>query len=195
MYQQKLVESRSSHSAIIKTLLKTLEAKSEETWRHIQHMQKLGLALAEKLRLPDSEISRLQLAIMLHDIGKIMLPEEILKKPTLLLPEEWEQMKRHPEFGYRIVRATPEFAYIAEEVWARHECWDGTGYPRELKRKEIPLLARIIVIADAYEVMYYGRIYKKAMRLEEIMTEFKRNAGSQFDPEFTEIVLKLLPNF
>ena len=189
MYQQKLAETKSSRSAIINALLKTLETKSYETQLHTQRMQKVGLAIAEKIRLSDTEMSRLKLAIMLHDIGKITLPEEILKKPDPLLPEEWELVKKHPEYGYRIVRATPEFAHVAEEIWSHHERWDGSGYPRGLKKEEIPLLARIIALADAYEVMRYGRPYKKAMSQEEIIAELKRSAGTQFDPELVKILL------
>ncbi|MDI3542919.1 MAG: hypothetical protein PWP57_522 [Candidatus Atribacteria bacterium] len=192
MYKQKLAETKSSRSAIINALLKTLETKSYETRLHTQRMQKVGLAIAETLQLPDTEINRLKLAIMLHDIGKISLPEEILKKSGLLLPEEWELMKKHPEFGYRIVRATPEFAHVAEEVWSHHEWWDGSGYPRRLKKEEIPLLARIIALADAYEVMRYGRPYNKARSLEEIIAELRRNAGTQFDPKLVEIFTLLI---
>jgi len=155
-------------------------------------MQKVGLAIAERIRLSDTEMNRLKLAIMLHDIGKITLPEEILKKPGPLLPEEWELVKKHPEYGYRIVRATPEFAHVSEEIWSHHEWWNGSGYPRGLKKEEIPLLARIVALADAYEVMRHGRPYKKAMSQEEIIAELKRSAGTQFDPELVDILLFLI---
>ena len=192
MYRQKLAETRSSRSAIINALLNTLETKSYETQLHTQRMQKVGLAIAERIQLPDTEVNRLKLAIMLHDIGKITLPEEILKKTGPLLPEEWELIKKHSESGYRIVRATPEFAHVAEEIWSHHEWWDGSGYPRGLEKEEIPLLARIIALADAYEVMRYGRPYKKAMSQEEIVAELKRSAGTQFDPELVEVLLLLI---
>jgi len=192
MYRQKLAETRSSRSAIINALLKTLETKSYETQLHTQRMQKVGLAIAERIRLSDTEMNRLKLAIMLHDIGKITLPEEILKKPGPLLPEEWELVKKHPEYGYRIVRATPEFAHVSEEIWSHHEWWNGSGYPRGLKKEEIPLLARIVALADAYEVMRHGRPYKKAMSQEEIIAELKRSAGTQFDPELVDILLFLI---
>lgn len=192
MYRQKLAETRSSRSAIINALLNTLETKSYETQLHTQRMQKVGLAIAERIQLPDTEVNRLKLAIMLHDIGKITLPEEILKKTGPLLPEEWELIKKHSESGYRIVRATPEFAHVAEEVWSHHEWWDGSGYPRGLEKEEIPLLARIIALADAYEVMRYGRPYKKAMSQEDVVAELKRSAGTQFDPELVEVLLLLI---
>ncbi|MGQ9472628.1 MAG: sensor domain-containing diguanylate cyclase/phosphohydrolase [Candidatus Caldatribacteriaceae bacterium] len=192
MYRQKLSEAKSSRSAIINALLKTLEAKSYETQIHTLRMQEIGLAIAEKLRLPDSEMNRLKVAIMLHDVGKIVLPEGILRKSGPLSPEEWELIKTHPEFGYRIVRSTQEFAHVSEEVWSHHERWDGSGYPRGLKGEEIPLLARIITLVDAYEVMLHGRPYKRAMSEKEIIKEFERHAGTQFDPYLVELFLSLL---
>lgn len=130
--------------------------------------------------------------ISLHDIGEINISKEILTKNGPLTGEEWEIIKKHPETGYRIVRATEEFAHVAEEILSHHEHWDGSGYPQGLKGKEIPLLARITAIADAYEVMSTGRAYKKTMVESEVVAELKRCAGSQFDPELIEIFLPLL---
>jgi HD-GYP domain-containing protein (c-di-GMP phosphodiesterase class II) len=109
-----------------------------------------------------------------------------------LTAEEWKIIKKHPETGYRIVRATGKPDEVADEILSHHERWDGSGYPQGLKGEEIPLLARITAIADAYEVMSAGRVYKKAMSKHEIIAELKRCAGSQFDPELTEIFLLLL---
>jgi putative nucleotidyltransferase with HDIG domain len=191
MYRQKLAETRSVRSAIINALLKTLEAKSHETEQHVLRMQEVGVALARQLELPHSELNRLKLAILLHDIGKITVPEEILRKPGPLTPEEWERVKKHPEVGYRIARATPEFAQVAEEIYAHHERFDGSGYPRGLQGEAIPLLARIIAIADAYDTMRYGRPYKKPLKREAIIAEFRKNAGTQFDPKLVDIFLAL----
>jgi len=191
MYRQKLAETKSARSAIINALLKTLEAKSQETEQHVLRMQEPGTALAKALGLPHSEVNRLKLAILLHDIGKITIPEEILRKPGPLTPSEWEVIKKHPEAGYRILRATPEFAQVAEEVYSHHERFDGTGYPRGLRGEEIPILARIIAVVDAYDAMRYGRSYKKPLEREEIVAEFRRNAGKQFDPRLVEIFLTL----
>ncbi len=192
--REKLAESRSIRSAVIHALLKALEAKSYETEIHALRMEQLGLSIAEKLSLPSGEISRLKLAVMLHDIGKITIPEEVLKKPNPLTQEEWAIVKRHPESGYRIVLSIQEFAHVAEEVYAHHEWWNGSGYPRGLRGEEIPLLARIIALLDAYEVMCYGRPYKRPMSHEEIVAEFKRCAGIQFDPHLVEIFLTILNN-
>ncbi len=101
-------------------------------------------------------------------------------------------MKKHSETGYRIAKATDDFAHVAEDILAHHERWDGSGYPQGLKREAIPILSRITAIADAYEVMSNGRPYKKAMSKSEIVTELKNCSGSHFDPELTELFLSVL---
>ena len=128
----------------------------------------------------------------MHDIGEINISAEILTKKGPLTAEEWDIIKKHPETGYRIVRATEEFSHVAEDILSHHERWDGSGYPQGLKGKEIPLLARITAIVDAYEVMTSGRPYKKAMPREEIIAELKRWTGRQFDPELADVFLTIL---
>ncbi len=191
MYKQKLTESRSAKGALLKALLKTLAEKSFETETHTLRMQKIGQKIGQALDLPEAELNRLNLLITLHDIGKINIPESILVKNGPLSPEEWKMIKKHPEIGFRIARATEEFAHVAEDILTHHERWDGTGYPQGLKNSEIPLLARITAIADAHEVMINGRPYKKAMSADEITAEFKRCAGSHFDPALVDIYLSL----
>ncbi|MGM0653479.1 MAG: HD-GYP domain-containing protein, partial [Bacillota bacterium] len=151
-----------------------------------------AIKIGEKLGLPETELNRLKLLVMLHDIGKINIPREILTKEGSLSPEEWKLVKQHPETGYRIAHTTEEFAHVAEDILAHHERWDGTGYPNGLKKEKIPLLARITAVADAYEVMTNGRPYKEPMTKEEIVKEVKRCAGKQFDPELVEIFLSIL---
>jgi len=192
MYEMKLTESRSTKSAVLGALLKTLAAKSYETETHTRNMQEIAVKIGRTLGLPDSEINRLILLITLHDIGKINIPEDILTKEGPLTEEEWEIMKKHPETGHRIAMATEEFAHVAEDILSHHERFDGLGYPRKLKGVAIPLLARITAVADAFEVMSNGRPYKKAMTREEIIAEYKNCSGSHFDPEMVEILLSLL---
>ncbi len=191
MYKQKLTENRSTKSAVLKTLLKTLAEKSFETETHTRRMQEIAQNIGRKLNLPNAELHRLDLLITLHDIGKINISEEILTKKDPLSTEEWEMIKKHPEIGFRIARATEEFAHVAEDILAHHERWDGTGYPQGLKGKTIPLLARITAVADAFEVMTNGRPYKKALTFTEVAAEFKRCAGTHFDPKLIEIFLSL----
>ncbi len=192
MYRDKLTESRSGKSAIVNSLLQTLAAKSFETEAHTRNMQDAANSIGEKLGLPHSEMHRLSLLITLHDIGKINIPEEVLTKKGPLDIAEWEIMKKHSETGYRIAKATDNFAHVAEDIIAHHERWDGSGYPQGLKREAIPLLARITAIVDAYEVMSNGRPYQKAKSKSEIVAELKSCSGTQFDPELVEIFLSTL---
>lgn len=192
MYKNKLAESRSARSSVLNALLKVLAAKSFETEAHSLKMKEIALQIGERLNLPKTELDRLSLLTTLHDIGKVNISEEILTKKDSLTKEEWVIIKKHPEIGYRIARATEEFAHVAEDILAHHEHWDGSGYPRGLKETAIPLLARICAVADAYEVMSSGRPYKKAMTKAEIIAEFKNRAGTQFDPELVAIFLSIL---
>lgn len=192
MNQHKLTELRSAKSATLEALLKTLAEKSFETEAHTRRMQELALKVGLKMGLPESELSRLHLLITLHDIGKINISEAILTKTSSLNQKEWEIIKEHPEIGYRIAQATPEFAHVAEEILSHHERYDGTGYPRGLQGKAIPLLARITTVVDAYEVMSNGRPYKTPMSKEEIVSEFRRCAGKQFDPKLVDIFIPML---
>ncbi len=155
-------------------------------------MQDVAGKVAKKLSLSEEDTEKLMLLINLHDIGEITVSGEILQKNSSLSAEEWEVIKKHPEKGYRIVRAIDSFAHIAEEVLAHHEKWDGTGYPYGLKGNKIPLLSRVMAAADAYEVMSSGRPYKKAMSSKEIAAEFERESGNHFDPEIVEAILRII---
>ncbi len=192
MYKQKLNDRRKTSNANMAALLSALAKKSFESQEHINEMQKAGRLIGEKLNLSNSELSRLDLLVALHDIGKISVPGEILTKNEPLTAEEWEIIKKPPETGSRIAQATMDFAHVSEEILARHERWDGLGYPRGLAGKEIPLLARVIAIADAYEVMSSGRPYKEPFSHDEIVAELKRCSGTQFDPELIEMFLEAL---
>lgn len=190
MYRHKLTESRSAKSAALAALLRTLATKSYETEAHTRRMQEIARIIGKRLGLPDSERDRLELLITLHDIGKINISEKILTKKGPLTQEEWKIMETHPEIGHRIAKATPEFAHVAEDILSHHERWDGRGYPRGIQGKAIPLLARIAAVVDAYEVMSNGRPYKEPMGKEEIIREFQRCAGGQFDPEIARIMIE-----
>ncbi len=194
MYKNKLNESRSNKNLIMKTLLLTLSEKSFETKEHIDRMSLLGRQFGERLRLPPSELSRLETLTMLHDIGKINIDGHILLKETALTGKEWEEIKKHPEVGYRITRTTEEFAYIAEEILSHHERWDGSGYPQGLEGENIPYLARLLNIIDSYDVMSNGRPYKKKMTREEIIEEIESCSGKQFDPDLAGEFIGFLRN-
>jgi diguanylate cyclase (GGDEF)-like protein/PAS domain S-box-containing protein len=186
MYQDKPLDSRSARSSMIVFFQKVLDEKSAETMEHGRRMQDLVKEIGNRLGLSAIEQREMNLLAALHDIGKIAIPTDILMKPCDLTENEWEMMKRHPEIGERIARSVPDLVSIAEAILAHHEHWDGTGYPRGLKGKQIPLLSRILAIADAYDVMINGRDYKKAINHSEAVEEIKNCAGTQFDPELVK---------
>ncbi len=157
VYKDKLTKNRSIQNKLVQNMLNTLGAKSYETKEHALSMTNFASKLGESIGLNQNQLNNLSLLATLHDIGKVNIAEEVLKKPSDLTPEEWEAVKKHTEKGYSIARAIEEFAPIAESILAHHERWDGDGYPQGLSAEEIPLLARIISIVDAYDVMTNGR--------------------------------------
>ncbi|MFW5737161.1 MAG: HD domain-containing phosphohydrolase, partial [Halanaerobium sp.] len=191
MYKNKLSESRSSKSNIVQGLINVLDAKSSETKEHAVRMTKLAFEFGEKLELSNSEQNRLSLLATLHDIGKTNISEEILNKKGKLTKKEWEIMKNHSEQGYKIATSSEEFASVSEEILTHHEHWDGRGYPENIKGEEIPFLARIISIIDAFDVMTHDRPYSKAVSREEALKEIKSCSGSQFDPELAAEFIKM----
>lgn len=192
MYHQKLLEGKSYRNAIINTLLATLYEKSNETEEHSKRIEKHCHSIGNELKLSSKELNELSLLALLHDIGKVSINPSILKKPGPLTPLEWEEMKRHPEIGYRIAQATPELSIVSDLILNHHERWDGTGYPHGLKENEIPLACRILAVADAYDAMTNDRIYRKALSRAEAVLELERNSGSQFDPDIVSVFIRLL---
>ena len=192
MHRTKLMEEKSYRNAVVSSILMTLFAKSMETEEHAERLKSYCLAIGRKMGLSSKELDELALLAVLHDIGKVGINENILKKPGPLTEEEWEEMKKHPEIGWRIAKGISELAHIAEYILHHHERWDGHGYPRGLKGEEIPLLCRILAVVDAYDAMTSDRVYRKAMSREKALAEIKRNAGTQFDPHVVETFLYLL---
>jgi len=193
MYHQKLLEGSSYRNSIINTLLATLYEKSMETEEHAERLKDYCRVVGKKLKLKADELNELALLAVLHDIGKVAVPQHILQKPGQLTLVEWEEMKRHSEIGYRIAQSTPELSVVADYILSHHERWDGGGYPRKLRGNEIPVLCRILSIADAYDAMTNDRVYRKAMTKEAAVDEIRLNSGTQFDPEITTIFLNVLP--
>ncbi|MBC3899861.1 diguanylate cyclase [Acetobacterium malicum] len=192
MYRNKLMESTSSRNATIRSLARTLHEKSTETEAHTMRISQLSKALGSHLKLRKDQLDELELLSLLHDIGKIGIPEYILNKPAKLNNEEWEIIKTHPEIGYRIAKSTPVLEHIAEYILAHHEKFDGTGYPNGLKGKEIPYLGRMINVVDSFDVMTHSRSYKKASDLSYAISELKACSGTQFDPEIASAFLKMI---
>jgi len=185
---------RNSYLEILKVLVATLDARDVETEGHSERVVDLSLKIAEKMGITDRDFLRdLRLGALLHDIGKIGVPDRILRKEGKLTPQEWEIMKEHVLIGYKIVSTVDFLKGASEIVLYHHERWDGKGYPRGLKGEEIPLGARIFAVADAFDAMIKDRIYRKAMTVEEAREEIRRNSGSQFDPRVVEAFLSIPP--
>ncbi len=191
MYRFKLLEGKSYRNKIISTLQATLLEKSIETEKHAERLKHYCLAVGKKFKLSPKELDELALLATLHDIGKVAISENILKKPGPLTSKEWAEMQKHSAIGCRIAQNTPELAPVAEYILAHHERWDGNGYPGGLAGSEIPLLCRILAVADAYDAMTQDRVYRKAMSREDALAEIERNGGTQFDPLVVTMFLRI----
>ncbi|MEI7615610.1 MAG: PAS domain S-box protein, partial [Actinomycetota bacterium] len=192
MLKSKLLEKNSTLSSILSTLEKALSEKSNETKEHTDRMHELAIKLGEAIKLSQSQLDELSLLAYLHDIGKVVIPEKILRKKEHLTEKEWLVIKKHPEIGFNIAKASPHISHIAKPIMSCHERWDGKGYPSGLKGEEIPIISRIILIADAYDVMTSGRSYQGPVSKESALDEIKRCAGTQFDPELVNKFVKVL---
>ncbi len=192
LYRNKLAESRHIRNSISDYLKNILLEKNIETEEHVLRMKEMAYLVAQHMGLSPKEREDLATVAFMHDIGKISIPDHILKKPGKLTPEEWEVMKKHSVIGYRITMSSDQFVHISQSVLSHHERWDGKGYPQSLKGNDIPLLARIISIIDAYDAMTHARVYKKAMSVERALAEIERCSGTQFDPAITGLFAQII---
>jgi putative nucleotidyltransferase with HDIG domain len=173
-------------------LVNALEAKDLYTGKHSERVTRYAIEVARKLGCSSAQIESMQLVGYLHDIGKIGISDSILNKPGSLTREEYEIVKKHPAIGDSIVA---ELGLSPEErsiIRHHHERWDGSGYPDGLTGEEIPLLARIVSIADAFDAMTSIRAYRHAMSLDESIAELLRNRGKQFDPSALDAFLEFV---
>jgi HD-GYP domain-containing protein (c-di-GMP phosphodiesterase class II) len=192
MYENKLAESRKNQELVLSSLLRRLRVKWPDLDRHVERTSELAQMFAEKLGFSDSQMEDLALFIRLHDIGKAVVPDDLLSKCGDLTSSEWEQVKRHAEAGYRITNTFGDTARIAEAILSQREWWDGSGYPRGLKGKEIPFLARMFSIVDTFDTITHHRPYDRVFTWQEAMEELQRHAGKQFDPELAEAFVEFV---
>lgn len=171
---------------------KTIEAKDFYTGEHCEHMVSLVVAIGKKLNLTAKELENLKHAAMLHDLGKIGIPDEILLKKGKLTDAEYDVIRKHPQIGAEIIRHIHFLKDVAPLVLYHHERYDGFGYCSGLKGKEIPLGARIIAIADVYQALTSDRPYRKAYPVDEALRILKEGSGTQFDPEIVEVFLEII---
>jgi HD-GYP domain-containing protein (c-di-GMP phosphodiesterase class II) len=173
-------------------LMSAVEAKDGYTAAHEQHVAELAASVALRLGLPRSHASDVRYAALLHDVGKVAIPQEILTKPSSLTAEEWLTMRSHAAVGGELVARIEAFAHLAPAVRASHERWDGGGYPDGLAGEEIPLAARIISACDTYQAIVTDRPYRRAQSLSEAVAELRRVAGAQLDRQVVEALLEEL---
>ena len=193
MYRNKLLKSKSTHSTIILWLLKRLRERTVEPVERSLRLQELCIKLGRELKLAPQAIGDLSLLARLHDLGKVTMADEILAKPPgQLSPAERETMRRHPEIGYRIAAATPTLAHIADLILAHHERWDGRGYPQGLSGMRIPVAARILAIAEAYDALTAGEGDAPAVGREEALADLRRRAGGEFDPKLVKAFIRVM---
>ena len=190
MYKRKLFEGPSMRGKTIGAIIQTLHEKNQREEEHSKRVSTYCMKLAKALDFSDKDVHEMVSAGLLHDIGKIAIAEYLLNKPGRLTDDEMEEVRRHPEIGYRILSSVNDMAEMGDFVLYHHERWDGAGYPKGLKGEEIPVQARIISIADSFDAMTSERSYKASMTKEEAIEELRRSAGTQFDPVMTRIFIE-----
>lgn len=179
---------------LIVALSKSLDSRDRYTGNHSENVARYALMIAEELELPKEQCEAVFIGGLLHDIGKIGISEPVLTKPNRLTKEEYEQIKLHPMVGYNTIKHISSIAEIGvfDMVLYHHERYDGKGYPKGLKGEEIPLVARIMCVADAFDAMTTNRSYRNAMDLNYAISEIENNKGTQFDPEIAELFLNTI---
>ena len=180
---------KQSHDFTLKTMAGLLDVREHDTGKHSSRVRDLSLVLGRIMKLSEQDLDVLTYGALLHDIGKIAVPDHVLLKPGLLSEEEWMLMKAHPEIGFKILSPNQRLKDVAELVYAHQERYDGTGYPRGLKGEAICLGARIFAVIDAYDAMRSNRPYRRSMSAVAAAKELKAGSGTQFDPVVVESFL------
>ena len=180
-----------AYRATLEALGSALDSRDVGTESHSRRVHGYALATARAYGVPETDIPDLEHGVLLHDIGKIGIPDGILLKPGPLTPEEWKTMRRHPEIGKRLIENVPFLRGAIPIIYCHHEKWDGTGYPRALKGEEIPVGARIFSVVDAFDAMTFDRPYSKAVPFQAAFTEITRCSGTHFDPTVVEAFLRV----
>ena len=188
-----LKEVEEGYRFTLEALAAALDAREHETQAHSQRVREYAITLAQHLSLNASELTDIGRGALLHDVGKIGVPDSILLKPAKLTPEEWVQMRRHPQVGYDILRGIKFLAPAADIVLTHQERWDGRGYPNGLSQSDIPLGARIFGVVDTLDAMTSDRPYRKKLSFQAAREEVRRCSGTQFDPQVAEAFLGIAP--
>ncbi|NPA26976.1 MAG: HD domain-containing protein [Chloroflexi bacterium] len=187
-----LKEVSDAYDRTIEGWVQMLDMRDEETEGHTQRVARMAVALAEAMNFSEEELQHVRRGALLHDIGKISIPDRVLRKPGPLTAEEWEIMRQHPQRAYEILSSIEYLRPALDIPYAHHERWDGSGYPRGLKGEEIPLPARLFAVVDVYDALTSNRPYRKAWPKEKALKFIASKAGKWFDPEVVRVFLKLV---
>ena len=190
--QRRAEELAALQLGVLASMLETLALRDRMTARHSAAVARYARALADAHGCSREQQDLAHTAGLLHDIGKFSFPDAILLAEQPLSDDDWRIVRRHPEEGARVVARMEAYGPVADIIHGHHERWDGTGYPRRLTAEEIPLLARVVMIADAYDVMIARDSYRRPRTSSEAVSELQRVSGTQFDPELVETFVKLL---
>ena len=207
MNLEKLVEERSKalsgalrdlselHGATLETLATAIDLRDQGTSGHSRRVADMAICIAKKLGLNGDELTQIEHGALLHDLGKLRIPDSILWKPSALTPEEWEIMRKHPEYGFEFVQKIGFLRGAADIILSHHEKYDGTGYPRGLKGKEISLAARIFSLVDAVDALVFDRPYHRGTDFAAVREEVMKRSGSHFDPDLVVLALDVLASY
>ena len=192
---ERIAEVRAAQVEIIQKLVTVSEWRDDETGTHIKRIGIIAARIAVELGWREHDLENLRLAAAMHDIGKVALPDTILRKPNKLTAEEFEMVKTHTTVGGAILAdaKTPLLRMARDIAWCHHEKWDGSGYPRKVAGAAIPLSARIVAVADVYDAMTHSRAYRPAMSKEETLASMDNARGHHFDPAVFDVFRKVLP--
>jgi HD-GYP domain-containing protein (c-di-GMP phosphodiesterase class II) len=182
-------ENRQLFLGTVKALAAAIDGKDPYTRGHSERVARFSVAIAEGLNLPDAEIEKIRISAVLHDVGKIGIDDNILKKPSALTDEEYEIMKQHPQKGYKIMSQIPAMKEFLPGMYMHHEMVNGCGYPQGLKGDEIPLMARIVSVADTFDAMTTDRPYQRAMKLEDAVKCIKGFVGTRYDESVVDALV------
>jgi HD-GYP domain-containing protein (c-di-GMP phosphodiesterase class II) len=186
------VELTMAYDATIEGWSQALELRDQETQGHSSRVLELTLRLAAALGLSDKELKDIRQGVLLHDIGKMGIPDSILHKPGPLTDQEWEIMRKHPQYAYDMLAPIVYLRTSLDIPYCHHENWDGTGYPRALKGETIPIAARIFSVVDVYDALTSDRPYRAAWSREEAIAYILEQSGKHFDPRIVEIFMKVI---
>lgn len=181
-----------TYDVTLEGLSRALDLRDKETEGHSQRVTELAVRLARAMGVPKKDVTQIRWGALLHDIGKMGIPDAILLKPARLTDEEWEIMRRHPVYAYQLLSPMPYLRPLLDIPYCHHEKWDGTGYPRGLKGEDIPLTARIFAVADVWDALRSDRPYRPAWTAHKAREYIRDQAGTHFDPKVVEVFLQII---